>query len=244
MLLVFATTALLTKSAVPAAITFIKLRFSDELFQMAIIGYCMTCAWICGKLGLSHELGAFLAGIMLSSFEHNHSVLHSTEQVRNVFTGLFLASIGLVISPVFILEHLRVLSVGAAVVLILKAALISVVVWQFKVSWNTAVVVGVSLAQVRRLPFWYPRRKHAPCQHSRMDARARPRSLPHAATRSGTRVGQTDPWQACDALTARTRFVRARVRGAGACVTDSMGTMEPAHSAVSRQHRTTPDAGW
>ena len=72
--------------------------------------------------------------------------------MRNVFTGLFLASIGLVISPVFILEHLRVLSVGALVVLLLKAGLISVVVWQFRVSWNTAVVVGVSLAQVCLLP--------------------------------------------------------------------------------------------
>lgn len=82
MVLVLASTALLSKSLVPAAVTFIKLRFSDELFQTAIIGYCMTCAWICGRLGLSHELGAFLAGIMLSSFEHHHSVLHSTEQVR------------------------------------------------------------------------------------------------------------------------------------------------------------------
>jgi hypothetical protein len=70
-------------------------------------------------------------------------------QVRNVFTGLFLASIGLVISPVFILEHIRLLSIGAAVVLLLKASLISLVVWNFGFTWNTAVTVGVSLAQAR-----------------------------------------------------------------------------------------------
>ena len=70
-------------------------------------------------------------------------------QVRNVFTGLFLASIGLVISPVFILEHVRLLGVGALIVLIVKGMLISLVVWNFKYSWNTSLAVGFSLAQVR-----------------------------------------------------------------------------------------------
>ena len=69
-------------------------------------------------------------------------------QVRNVFTGLFLASIGLVISPVFILEHMRLLSLGAAVVLLLKGSLIALVVWYFRIQWHTAIIVGVSLAQV------------------------------------------------------------------------------------------------
>lgn len=69
-------------------------------------------------------------------------------QVRNVFTGLFLASIGLVISPVFIIEHIKLLSVGAMFVLIVKALLISLVVFYFRYSWNTALAVGFSLAQV------------------------------------------------------------------------------------------------
>ena len=70
-------------------------------------------------------------------------------QVRNVFTGLFLASIGLVISPIFILEHVRLLGVGALIVLIVKGMLISLVVWNFKYSWNTSLAVGFSLAQAR-----------------------------------------------------------------------------------------------
>lgn len=68
--------------------------------------------------------------------------------MRNVFTGLFLASIGLVISPVFIFEHIRLLSIGAVFVLLVKALLISLVVYYFRYSWNTALAVGFSLAQV------------------------------------------------------------------------------------------------
>ena len=77
-----AVTVALSKSVVPAVLSQLKTRFSDELFQIAMVGYCMSCAWICGKLGLSHELGAFLAGIMVSTFEHHDSVASSTEQVR------------------------------------------------------------------------------------------------------------------------------------------------------------------
>jgi monovalent cation:H+ antiporter-2, CPA2 family len=72
----------LSTSIVPAIVTQLKLRFSDELFQLTMVGYCLSCAWICGKLGLSHELGAFLAGIMVSALDHHTSVAQSTEQVR------------------------------------------------------------------------------------------------------------------------------------------------------------------
>jgi Kef-type K+ transport system membrane component KefB len=60
---------------------YIRKNFSDELFQMSMVGYCMSCAWICGRLGLSHELGAFLAGIMIGTTQQHENVLHATEQV-------------------------------------------------------------------------------------------------------------------------------------------------------------------
>jgi monovalent cation:H+ antiporter-2, CPA2 family len=71
----------LSKSIVPALVSQLRSSFSDELFQLAMIGYCLSCAWICNKLGLSHELGAFLAGVMISTFEHHTAVALSTEQV-------------------------------------------------------------------------------------------------------------------------------------------------------------------
>ena len=75
-------TVTLSKTLVPALLSQLKRRFSDELFQLAMVGYCLSCAWCCGKLGLSHELGAFLAGIMVSTSELHSSVASSTEQVR------------------------------------------------------------------------------------------------------------------------------------------------------------------
>jgi monovalent cation:H+ antiporter-2, CPA2 family len=83
----------LSKSIVPTLVSQLRLRFSDELFQLAMIGYCLSCAWLCNKLGLSHELGAFLAGVMISTFEHHVAVALSTEQVQASFVAgsIFLA---------------------------------------------------------------------------------------------------------------------------------------------------------
>lgn len=90
---------------------------------------------------------------MVGTMPQHEDVLNSTVQVRYVFTGLFLASTGLEISPVFILEHVKLLGLGALIVLIRKGTLISLVVWNFKYSWNTSLAVGFSLAQVGEFAF-------------------------------------------------------------------------------------------
>ena len=83
---ILAVTALLARTAVPVTIGWLKARFSDELFQLAMVGYCMSCAWACGRAGLSHELGAFLAGIMVAGMENHASVASATEQARAPLT--------------------------------------------------------------------------------------------------------------------------------------------------------------
>ena len=77
-----AATGVLAQHVVPHGLAFMRRRFSSELFQTAVVAYCLSCAWVSNRLRLSHELGAFLAGIMLGSSDGREAVLHSTEQVR------------------------------------------------------------------------------------------------------------------------------------------------------------------
>jgi Kef-type K+ transport system membrane component KefB len=39
---------------------------SKELVQLSLVGLCLISAWLCGRLGLSEELGAFIAGELSS----------------------------------------------------------------------------------------------------------------------------------------------------------------------------------
>ena len=49
----------------------------------------------------------------------------AAEPITHFFVALFIASIGLILSPVFLLHHLSVLAAGVSVVVIGKTALVS-----------------------------------------------------------------------------------------------------------------------
>jgi Kef-type K+ transport system membrane component KefB len=51
---------------------------TNELYQLASVAFCLLVAWISDKLGLSLELGAFVAGVMISTTEFAE---HTLEQV-------------------------------------------------------------------------------------------------------------------------------------------------------------------
>ena len=60
--------------------------------------------------GLSTELGAFVAGVMLSATDQQEHALSQLEHVKHFFLSLFIASTGLVMSPGFLMQHLKILA--------------------------------------------------------------------------------------------------------------------------------------
>jgi Kef-type K+ transport system membrane component KefB len=99
------------------------------------------------------ELGAFVAGVAVSATPYADQTLHSLEPFRNIFTALFLTSIGLIMNPYFLWLHLDVLVMSVFAVIIFKTTLIAVVVRAFGYNLYTSFTVGVSLAQVGELSF-------------------------------------------------------------------------------------------
>ena len=74
-------------------------------------GCCGTQRWPvpCAQ-GLSTELGAFVAGVMLSATDQQEHALSQLEHVKHFFLSLFIASTGLVMSPGFLMQHLKILA--------------------------------------------------------------------------------------------------------------------------------------
>ena len=77
--------------------------------------------------GLSTELGAFVAGVMLSTTDQRESALAHLEQIKAFFIALFIASTGLVMSPVFLAQHLPILTAGLILVVLGKTAVVRAV---------------------------------------------------------------------------------------------------------------------
>lgn len=144
---------LIARTLLSAAVRTLAKHASPELYQLTAIAFCLAAGWIFGHLGLSTELGAFVAGVMLSSTDQQETMLHELEHIKHFFLSLFISSTGLVMSPTFLMQHLRILTGGVVLIIAAKTLLISLVVRAFHYSPRTALAVGLSMAQIGEFAF-------------------------------------------------------------------------------------------
>ncbi|KAL2623445.1 hypothetical protein R1flu_003650 [Riccia fluitans] len=128
-------------------------KFNTELYLLGITGVCLLLALISQSLGLSLEVGAFVGGLALSGGKHTERTLHQVEPIRNIFAALFLASIGMVMHPIFLWQHKDILLASLAVVFFGKTCLFSGVVRAFGYGGKTSLSVGIALAQIGEFAF-------------------------------------------------------------------------------------------
>ncbi|KAL4429184.1 hypothetical protein ABPG77_010163 [Micractinium sp. CCAP 211/92] len=141
------------RTVLPPATRWLARRYGADSFQLAAISFCLLCALATARQGVSAELGAFVAGVMLSATEQQETVLHHLEPLTQFFLALFISSTGLVLSPTFLLHHLPLLAAGATLVVISKTVLISAVVSAFHYPPLTALAVGLNLSQIGEFVF-------------------------------------------------------------------------------------------
>eukprot|EP00882_Tetradesmus_deserticola_P013100 GHRQ01013893.1.p1 GENE.GHRQ01013893.1~~GHRQ01013893.1.p1 ORF type:complete len:396 (+),score=103.55 GHRQ01013893.1:413-1600(+) len=91
---------------------------------------------------------SLLSDVASGSSEPATSVCANIECIQNVLTALFVASMGLIMSPVFLLHHAAVLLLGTLVVTLVKAAVVTLVVRLFGVPLRLGLAVGLSMAHI------------------------------------------------------------------------------------------------
>ncbi|KAL3837927.1 hypothetical protein ACJIZ3_022518 [Penstemon smallii] len=126
---------------------------TNELYQLAAVAFCLMSAWCSDKLGLSLELGSFVAGVMISTTEFSQHTLDQVEPIRNLFAALFLSSIGMLIHVQFLWTHVDILLASVILVVVVKTAVAAVITKAFGYSLRTSFIVGVSLAQIGEFAF-------------------------------------------------------------------------------------------
>ncbi|XP_073255813.1 transmembrane and coiled-coil domain-containing protein 3-like [Porites lutea] len=129
---------------------------SKELLTLATISTAFSLLMLSEHLGISMELGCFMAGVVLSSNgEHLvHQVNELLEPLRDFFACLFFASIGLHVFPTFVLtEFPLVLTLTLGVVSV--KFIVSVLVLRLFLceTRTTKYIVAAGLAQVSEFSF-------------------------------------------------------------------------------------------
>jgi CPA2 family monovalent cation:H+ antiporter-2 len=127
---------------------------SRELFTLCVIAGAVSVAYGSAKLfDVSFALGAFFAGMMMRESEFSHRAADESLPLRDAFSVLFFVSVGMLFDPRILLEEpLRVLAV-VAIVMVGKTLAAVLLVVALRYPLNSALTVGVSLAQIGEFSF-------------------------------------------------------------------------------------------
>jgi monovalent cation:H+ antiporter-2, CPA2 family len=138
---------------VPRFLRLLASMESRELFLLGIVAMCLGIALVTAYLGLSIEMGAFVAGLMISEVEYADQTLAYVEPLRDIFAALFFAAIGMLIDPLFLWDNLDLILGLVSIVLIGKFAIITPLVRLFGYPLQTALIAGLGLAQIGEFSF-------------------------------------------------------------------------------------------
>ncbi len=141
------------KWLIPSFLRLVVRQGSQELFLLTVLSLCLGIALLTSALGLGIEMGAFVAGLMVSNVEYADHALDRVLPMRDVFATLFFASIGLLIDPGFLLENASVLAGLVIIAMVGKAVLVTGIVRGFGYPFKTALTVGTGINQIGEFSF-------------------------------------------------------------------------------------------
>jgi Kef-type K+ transport system membrane component KefB/Trk K+ transport system NAD-binding subunit len=140
-----ATCAVLSRLVLPTL--FRSVARSHELLLITAIAWCFLVAGTAGALGLSKEMGALIAGLVIAAFPYNTEVITRLGGVRDFFVTLFFVALGMKVAMPS--SGMLVLAAGAALfVMLSRFAAIFPLFALLRVDTRTAGVVSINLGQI------------------------------------------------------------------------------------------------
>jgi CPA2 family monovalent cation:H+ antiporter-2 len=138
---------------IPPLLRLLARTESRELFLLGVVALCLGIALLTEHLGLSIEMGAFVAGLMISEVEYADQTLTYVEPLRDIFASLFFAAIGMLIDPLFLWNNLELILGLVALVFIGKFLIVTPLVVLFRYPLKTALITGLGIAQIGEFSF-------------------------------------------------------------------------------------------
>ena len=145
---------LVGRRAIPALLHYVAHTGSRELFRLAVLAVALGVAFAAAELfNVSFALGAFFAGMILSESELSQRAAEESLPLRDAFAALFFLSVGMLFDPSVILREPLPLLGTLLIVLLGNAGVAFAIVRLFGYPLETALTVGVGLAQVGEFSF-------------------------------------------------------------------------------------------
>ncbi|MBN1140629.1 MAG: cation:proton antiporter [Deltaproteobacteria bacterium] len=132
----------------PWIMTWVARWNSRELFLVAITAIGLGIGYVTYLFGLSFALGAFVAGMVLSESEYSYQALSDIIPLRDLFALLFFASVGMLLDPQFLFEHLSTIGLLVCLVALGKGTIFFFLTYFFGYGNVVPLAVGLGLFQI------------------------------------------------------------------------------------------------
>ncbi len=121
---------------------------SSELFMLATLLVALLSGAVTDMVGLSKELGAFLAGVMLAETQYAHQIESDIQPFRDVLLGLFFVTVGIHLQPYILIMHFYTIF-SLVIALVVIKTLVVYLLARFVGNHDrvTAFKAGLALAQ-------------------------------------------------------------------------------------------------
>jgi len=120
---------------------------STELFVSTTLLTVLGMAWIMSSAGLSLELGALLAGLLLAETEYRHQIEADIKPFRGILLGLFFMTIGMSINIGFIVANIGLITVLVIGLMLGKTIITTFLCRIIGTPISTSVQTGLALSQ-------------------------------------------------------------------------------------------------
>lgn len=121
---------------------------SRELFTLMVFAICSGIAMLASLLGLSIALGAFTAGLFVSSSYYSHRVLSEVLPFKDLFLTIFFVSAGLLIDIDGLWEHIGQVTTFASFVLAIKFVACLTAASFLKIPGRMGIMASTALTNV------------------------------------------------------------------------------------------------
>ncbi len=118
-----------------------------EMFVFAALFTVIASAAVMEALGLSTALGAFIAGVMLADSPYRHELEADVEPFRSILLGLFFLAVGMLLNLQAIADRPLFVALMALALIATKTAVITAIGMAFRMTWRSALALGLLLSQ-------------------------------------------------------------------------------------------------
>ncbi len=128
---------------------------SPQVLFIWSLAWCFLLVSLAHVFHLSHEVGAFLAGISLAQLPYNRDLHRRVHPLMNFFIAIFFVTLGVGMDLGDALSQWPVALALSAFVLLVKPLLVAGVVRVLRFQRRTAVLSGIALSQISEFSFLF-----------------------------------------------------------------------------------------